>query len=314
MAKQIRARPCAAAAWPYDDRGTPPEQPQSQLARHAPEPGDAAMTLGCGTHSRVQGLPTKPSPRPPVLDARLRAAADWVAPCGVCADIGCDHGRLGAVLLLENRCQNLLAADVSAKALAKAETRLTALGMLARVSFAVADGLDALATLPGGRADVICILGMGGETVAGILRRGYAQLRGAKLILGAQTELPVARAAVESVGYRFAQERIVQAEGRLYTLMLAQPAPQGALPYTQRELLLGPCLLRERPATWQPWLAKRAHLLQQAMKAMRASGGEGAAERLGRFEAELAMTCEALAVLAKGGAPIQAEGGVAHDC
>ena len=39
-------------------------------------------------------------------DKRLRAAADWVDPCDVIADIGCDHGRLGAMLLLENRARH----------------------------------------------------------------------------------------------------------------------------------------------------------------------------------------------------------------
>ena len=41
-------------------------------------------------------------------DKRLRAAADWVEPCDVIADIGCDHGRLGAMLLLENRARYLV--------------------------------------------------------------------------------------------------------------------------------------------------------------------------------------------------------------
>ena len=107
--------------------------------------------------------------RPPQLDARLRAAADWVTDSEICADIGCDHGRLGAVLLSENRCRQLLAADVSAKALAKARRRIGALGYGPRTVFAVADGLSALQALPGGRADTVCILGMGGDTVAGIL-------------------------------------------------------------------------------------------------------------------------------------------------
>ena len=99
----------------------------------------------------AQVLPHR-TPRPPKPDARLRAAADWVVPCDICADIGCDHGRFGATLLLEKRCHRLLAADISEKALAKAKSRLTALGLAEQTVFTVADGLDAprpITSLPG---------------------------------------------------------------------------------------------------------------------------------------------------------------------
>ena len=84
----------------------------------------------------TQVLPHR-TPRPPKPDARLRAAADWVIPCDICADIGCDHGRFGATLLLEKRCHRLLAADISEKALAKAKSRLTTLGLAEQTLFTI---------------------------------------------------------------------------------------------------------------------------------------------------------------------------------
>jgi tRNA A22 N-methylase len=144
-----------------------------------------------------------------------------VTPCDTCADIGCDHGRFGAVLLWENRCRRLLAADVSEQSLGKAKARLTRLGLGDRTVFAVAAGLNALDALPEGRADTVCILGMGGETVAGILNRGAGRLNGAALIVGAQTELPLTRNAIQQSGYALADERVVDADGRLYLLLRA---------------------------------------------------------------------------------------------
>ncbi len=238
--------------------------------------------------------PTR-KPRVPALDARLRAAADWVAPCDTCADIGCDHGRFGAVLLWENRCRRLLAADVSEQSLGKAKARLTRLGLGDRTVFAVADGLNALDALPEGRADTVCILGMGGETVAGILNRGAGRLNGAALIVGAQTELPLTRNAIQQSGYRLADERVVDADGRLYLLMRALPAPEGFAPYTHRELLLGPCLLKTLPLSWRPWLCRRERLLADAARALRAAGRD--ADRLAAAEEELLYTKEALAAL-----------------
>lgn len=253
----------------------------------------------CPASLETCSAPDRPQcvPRPPKLDERLRAAADWVENCETCADIGCDHGRFGAVLLLENRCERLLAADVSPQALDKAKARLRGSAFESRTVFAVADGLSALDALPGGRADVVCILGMGGDTVAGILRRGRERLHGATLILGAQTELPLARQAVAEIGYRLTDERVVSADGRLYLLMRAIPAASNALAYTARELLLGPCLLRDMPETWKPWLARKQRLLAASVTAMRnASAGKGS-DHLTAAENELCATEEVLAEL-----------------
>jgi tRNA A22 N-methylase len=249
----------------------------------------AAPPASAGTEKRR-------APRIPKLDARLRAAADWVAPCQTCADIGCDHGRFGAVLLTEGRCRYLLAADVSGKALGKAEKRLAALGLLPRAALAAADGLDALAVLPHGRADTVCILGLGGDTMADILRRGGARLSGATLVLGPQTEAPLVRSAVWEIGYRIADERVADDGGRLYLLVRAVPAPAGAPPYTERELLLGPRLLEEMPPGWEPWLARRARLLTKAVEAMRGAC-RPEDSRLNAAQRELTYTREALRAL-----------------
>jgi len=61
----------------------------------------------------TEGKPGTTTARMMKTDKRLRAAADWVEPCDIVADIGCDHGRLGAMLLLENRAKRLLASDIS---------------------------------------------------------------------------------------------------------------------------------------------------------------------------------------------------------
>lgn len=246
---------------------------------------------------QAQGGADAPGPgRPPQLDARLRAAADWIVDSDLCADIGCDHGRLGAVLLSENRCQRLLAADVSAKALAKARRRIEALGFGPRTVFAVADGLSALQTLPDGRADTVCILGMGGDAVAGILRRGEHLLAGATLILGAQTEFFLTRLAVQQIGYRLTDERVVCAGGRLYLLLRAMPTACPVV-YTERELLLGPCLLTGKSPLWHVWLTRKQRLLSAAVAAMRKAEATRDSQRLALAERELRYTEEALLAL-----------------
>ena len=59
-----------------------------------------------------------------MLDERLSLAAALYEPCEVGADIGTDHGLLPCHLLKENICQQMIFADVSAKALRHAEEQV----------------------------------------------------------------------------------------------------------------------------------------------------------------------------------------------
>ena len=231
--------------------------------------------------------------KPPILDERLRAACEMVPPCAICADIGADHGRLSAVLLAEGIAQAVLAADVSEKALSKAKRRLRELHMEERVTFAVADGLQALDALPEPRVDAICILGMGGDTIDSILRDGQTRLQGATLVLGPQTMQPLLRETLSLLSYRLTQERIARADGRMYLLMQAKPC-EVPIRYTEEELLLGPCLLASRPPEWQPWLERKARLLSETVTAMQTANASKDAERLALAQKELEYTRNAL--------------------
>lgn len=232
------------------------------------------------------------------LDARLTAACELVPPCQVCADIGADHGKLSAALLLQGRAGRMLVADISEKALEKAKKRLAHLRLLDRATFVVEDGLEALSALGEAPAEAICILGMGGGTLAGILRRGAHRLSGATLVLGAHTELPALRLAVCDIGYRLGEERIVEAAGRFYVLMQATPAMHGEEGYSQKELLLGPCLLRDFPPMWEWVLRRRERLLQSERMAMLEAKNGKDHERLCEAERELGWVKGALQAFA----------------
>ncbi|HIR80201.1 MAG TPA: tRNA (adenine(22)-N(1))-methyltransferase TrmK [Candidatus Limiplasma merdipullorum] len=203
----------------------------------------------------------------------------------VFADIGADHGRLSAVMLLSG-ARSALVADISAAALEKARKRLHALGLDNRATFAVADGLAALDALKQ-PPDTVFVLGMGGETIGGILHRGHTRLGGAALILGAQTDLPMVRRTVCEVGYRIRSEVIASAGGRDYVLMRCTPARADEAVYTERECMLGPGLLRAPSSEWQRVLKRREHLLQQEISAMEKAGLEKDRERLAMNRREL---------------------------
>lgn len=231
--------------------------------------------------------------RAPILDGRLSRAMALAGQVDTFADIGADHGRLSAVMLLQGGARLGLVADVSEKALAKARARIEGLGLASRAVFSVADGLDALEGFPE-KPDVIFLLGMGGDTISGILTRGASRLRGAALILGAQTELPIVRETLCQIGYRLRREAIAHEGGRDYVLMRAEPALPGEPGYTEAELWLGPVLLKTRPPEWLPVLKRRRRLLTQSVAAMRAAQLEKDRERLALYERELGYVAEVL--------------------
>ena len=55
----------------------------------------------------------------PTLDARLAAAAELVRPGEPVADIGCDHGKLTAVLAASGKYPKVIGADLRPGPLAK---------------------------------------------------------------------------------------------------------------------------------------------------------------------------------------------------
>lgn len=170
--------------------------------------------------------------RPPKLDARLQAAADSLPEgCSLAADIGADHGRLSCYCLRQGLCQEMLVSDISEAALAKARRLLSRHGLEARARFVVADGFEAL----DGAVEAVVVCGMGGKTIAGMLNRAEL-LRGARLVLSANTQLPLLREKLMQVEYRILSEQVVQAAGRYYSIMVAQP---GQMRLSERERSIG---------------------------------------------------------------------------
>ena len=87
----------------------------------------------------------------PTLDARLTAAAELVRPGQPVADIGCDHGKLTAVLAASGRYPKVIGADLRPGPLAKAEQTLEHAGCQDRAELRLGDGLSVLSAGRGGQ-------------------------------------------------------------------------------------------------------------------------------------------------------------------
>lgn len=185
-----------------------------------------------------------------MLDERLALVADMYERCEWGADIGTDHAYLPRYLLKSGICQRMIAADVSEGALSNARATLTRSGLTDRAVLTLADGLDALDRPCG----CVSVTGMGGDTMAALLRRGASKLGNAVLVLSAHTELHLVRQAVRDIGYHFVREELCRAAGRFYVCWRAEP---GAAPLSEDECRFGtllwqhPTFLHAEYAAWR---------------------------------------------------------------
>ena len=162
----------------------------------------------------------------PLTDERLSEMIRMLPKCGIVADIGTDHGRLGAQLLLTGKCGKVWFSAISAPSLEKARGLIARRGLQERAEFFVGDGARALPGAP----DAAVIAGMGGETIAAILRGAGGRLADSVLVLEPNVGAELVRRALMETGRRITDERVVRAARRRYVLIRAE---KGEAAYTE---------------------------------------------------------------------------------
>jgi len=219
------------------------------------------------------------------LDPRLSMIARLVGSCETCADIGCDHGRLGAFLLQQKQCRRVVLTDISAPSLNKARALIGNLGLEDRAAFAVGSGALALA----GPVDCAVIAGMGGVTIAGVIREGREKLGNARLILQPNVAAPQLRQALSACDYEIYDEHVAQDGRRNYVVICARP---GKSEYTEMQQVVGPVLLARLPEELTPYAKFRLRVARKALTGAQSSGDQSQAAPL---EREIAIWEEVLA-------------------
>lgn len=151
------------------------------------------------------------------LDARLTAAAEFVREGTVAADIGTDHGFLICHLIEEGICEKGFATDINEKPLSLAKALVAELGYEDIITTVLTDGLEGL---PEKGIDDVAICGMGGETILGILERcSWVKNENVHLVLQPMTRASMLRRWLCENGWRIDEEKAVEAEGHIYTVM-----------------------------------------------------------------------------------------------
>lgn len=155
-----------------------------------------------------------------MLDARLAAAAAWVRPGGVAADIGCDHGKLAVYLAVTGVCRRVIAADLRPGPLARAAALCEAFACGDRVECRLGDGLAVLA--PGEAQDIV-IAGVSGVTAAEMVGAApFPLAAGMRFVFVPPTKHGALRDFLWRHGFSLVGETPVLAAGRAYTALCAE--------------------------------------------------------------------------------------------
>lgn len=162
------------------------------------------------------------------LDARLAAAAEFVGYGTVAADIGTDHGYLVCWLVENGVCPKAYATDINEKPLESAKALIAEMGLGDKIETRLTNGL---AGLPGEKIDEVLICGMGGETIMGILAsHDWVKSERVHLVLQPMSRADALRRWLYENGWRIAEEKAVETDGHLYTVMSVEFVGEKTVP------------------------------------------------------------------------------------
>ena len=178
-----------------------------------------------------------------ICGKRLHAAARYVRPGAVFADIGTDHAALPILLASSGRIRRAYACDVAPGPVAAARQNIAAAGLSDSIETRRGDGFAGLDGL--GITDA-AVCGMGGELIASLITGPEAQfLRWdrVRLVLQPMSRAAELRAVLAKEGFLCLDECLICETGRLYELICAEYTGEQSNP-TALELQLGTANLR----------------------------------------------------------------------
>lgn len=171
------------------------------------------------------------------LNPRLGLCASFVTRGGFVIDVGTDHGYLPCFLVENGLCSGALACDIAVGPLLAAKKHIEQLELEDRITAVLSDGLKALPERASAATDIV-IAGMGGELIAKILDEGEEFPKSRRLVLQANTRVPVLRRYLYETGYEILSESAVQDGKFIYSVICAAYSGRKRSP-TELELELG---------------------------------------------------------------------------
>ena len=209
------------------------------------------------------------------LSERMLRTAEFISRGNRTADVGCDHAYTSIYLVEQGIAPRVIAMDVNAGPLARAEENVRRFGMEEKISLRLSDGLEKLQP---GEVDAILIGGMGGPLMERILSAYPEKVAGVKeLVLQPQSEIAAFRRFVQRIGFRITEEDMLFEDGKYYTILRAEHGED--VMWTEEEYLYGKYLRKEAYAVLREFLAWERETIGTVLDGLSVAGTEKAGKR-----------------------------------
>lgn len=149
------------------------------------------------------------------LSARLEHIVKLCDNVSCIADIGCDHGYVCAELILSNKCDKVIATDISGRSLGKAIRFCDSLNINSYISFREGDGFNVIYKQDKVKQAVIS--GMGGMEIIKILENNPFKLK--KFILQPMRDTVKLREYLIDNNFKIVTDYIIFEDGIFYNVL-----------------------------------------------------------------------------------------------
>ncbi|OPX88533.1 MAG: tRNA (adenine(22)-N(1))-methyltransferase [Pelotomaculum sp. PtaB.Bin104] len=222
------------------------------------------------------------------LNRRLACLAALVPPGCIAADIGTDHAYLPIYLVEKDVCRVVIATDIKDGPFRTAAGKIKEHQVEDRVILRQGDGLKVLNPL---EADVLVLAGMGGNTIREILSASPHILSGAKrMLLQPMADAADLRFWLCDNGWRIADEQLVEEDGRVYLIIVAEPGREVTTDPIHLEL--GPRLLEKKDPLLKGYLEKIISKYERILAEIAAAKSDLAREKALSLEKKVAKIKE----------------------
>ncbi|MBM7620290.1 tRNA (adenine22-N1)-methyltransferase [Bacillus tianshenii] len=197
------------------------------------------------------------------LSKRLEAVTSFIPKNSVLADIGSDHAYLPCYAYLQGMIERAIAGEVVEGPYQSALDQVRRTDLSHVIDVRKGDGLEVISP---NEVTCITIAGMGGTLIQTILEKGKDKLAGVqRLILQPNIGAKKVREWLLSNGWELTAEQILDDEGRIYEILVADRG-DSFKPYLNNKeagLLMGPFLSQEKNDIFiQKWTNERAHWMK----------------------------------------------------
>jgi len=222
------------------------------------------MTAG-GIESAAGVPPVKPTQ----LSVRLMEIVSMVPPCLRALDIGSDHGHVPAYLLENHIAARAVATDIHADPAETTRRYLRRQGVIRNAEVFHTDGLHGIRLAEG---DVVILSGLGGLEMIRVLSESLEDHGGrfpenVRFVLQPQRSAGELRVFLNKSGFELEEERVCVDREKFYCILRAVWTGCASSALTLTELVIGPCILRARPANFIEYLRHEKNVLKKHMRA-----------------------------------------------